>query len=131
MGGSGGGGSRSFGRPSGPTPPPPGGAGGGGGGGGGGGRPDPCESIDENVILQSPKPTAVAVLRNGDELALQLTGGGAPVVAVNRAGQPVGSVVVRDLATLVQCLNGGRRFVADVLRVTGGAVTVRVHPEGA
>jgi hypothetical protein len=82
-------------------------------------------------VLQSPQAGVVPGLRKGDPLALHLTGGGAPVVAVDQAGRTAGSIVIRDMAILLNCMKAGRRFVAEVLQVGGGAVTVRVHAEGA
>jgi len=127
MSGSGGGGSPTFGRPSGPIPDtsttPAGPV------GGDGGQPDPCERIVVDTVLQSPQAEVIAGLRPGDQLRLQLTAGGAPVVAATAGGRAAGSVVIRELMVLIGCLRAGRRFVADVVQVDGGSVTVLVRPE--
>lgn len=121
-----GGGTPNFGRPTSPSPdaaPPP------GSGGGTGGQPDPCEKIDVRTVLQSPQPAVVVGLTRGDKLSLQLTGGGAPIIAVTQNGDVAGSIVVQEMSKLIGCLNGGRIFVADVAQITGGAIDVRVHME--
>ena len=131
MGGSGGG-SRSFGRPSQPDggqqPKLPSDTGG-GGGGGGGEQPDDCSGIDVSVTLQSPQPAVVAALRKGDLLRVQLTNGAPPILAVTQAGATAGAIIPPDIKKLVDCLNRGHKFVAEVLQVTGGAVKVRVYME--
>ncbi len=124
MGGSGGG-SVSFGRPSQPddvqqVDPTQ---------GGGGGQPDDCSSIDVNVVLQSPQPAVVTTLRKGDLLRVQLTSGGPPILAVTQQGAAAGAIIPPDIRKLVDCLNKGHDFVAEVLQVTGGAVRVRVYME--
>jgi hypothetical protein len=71
----------------------------------------------------------VAKLRKADILVLELTNGNAPIVAKDSSGQVAGAVVINEMNTLVNCLKAGRKFVADVLSIIGGAVKVRVHQE--
>ncbi len=127
MGGSGGG-SVSFGRPSQPDvaddPKPST-----GGGGGGGGQPDACLGIDINLVLQSPQPAVVSKLRKGDSLTMELTNGAPPIRAMTQSGQLAGTVIPPDIKKLTDCMKQGHKFVADVLQIKGGAVTVRVHVE--
>lgn len=88
---------------------------------------DPCAALTFVTVLQSPRPTAVAVLAVGDRLEVRQDGGSPSLLAHTAGGQVVGAVVPPDIDTMADCLAAGRRFVATVLRVSGGAVEVRVQ----
>lgn len=127
--GGGGGGSSSFGRPSKPSGPVQAKPSAAPEGGGGGGPSDDCFDIDINLTLQSPQPLVVAGLQKGDVLGVQLTGGQPPILAVTSAGDTAGALVPSDIKKLADCINKGHKFVAEVLQIAKGAVTVRVHME--
>jgi hypothetical protein len=69
----------------------------------------------------------VATLAVGDRLEVRPDDASPAILAVDQGGQVVGAVVPPDVDTLADCLAAGRRFVATVLRVSGGAVEVRVQ----
>jgi hypothetical protein len=122
MGGSGSG-SRGFGKPS----QPEGSQGSGStGGGGGGGSADECATLAFTAILQSPQPGVVQTLALGTVLNLKSTNGGPPVVAVTSDDRIAGGVIP-NINRVIDCMNNGYTFVAEVTKIDGGAVTVHVH----
>lgn len=112
----------------------------GGGGGGGDWRPkpdvtqdgvppaDPCD-IHELTTLSSPSASVVRGLSPGDVLDIQLRPGPPRVVEAHTSGgQVAGSITSPVLAQLVQCIQRGRRYQADVHTIRGGMVSVMVRP---
>jgi hypothetical protein len=105
-----------------------------GGGGGGGGGPDippgggvNCESIHEETTLNSAKPDVVKTLRVGDILTLQARAPRGPLVAVTASSKEAGSITSARLARILSCITEGHEYVAEVLRIRGGEVTVEVR----
>ena len=105
-------------------------------GGGGGGSFQPaddgvaCGRLTFEAALASPQPTAVAGLNVGEILAVQLQqppGSGPFIAAVDDSGQIVGSLIDR-VAELLRCIQSGYTYTAEVLRISGGSVRVRVSP---
>lgn len=86
-----------------------------------------CESLVITTQLNSPKPAVVAQINVGDtlEVTIQQMGAAAAVVALYR-GQLAGGLASPDLQKLRECLAGGTRYLATVVRKNDGQVTVRV-----
>jgi hypothetical protein len=125
---------------------------GGGGGGGGGGRArrgrtggggegglgsgagsrrrpiDTCQNLRFDTALMSPQP-ATANLTVGDVLGLRLgQQQNRPIVeAVDNAGALVGTITSAQITELIDCMQRGHSFVADVIRQVGGTCRVTVH----
>ena len=95
-----------------------------GGSGGGGDEATPCEALAFKDTLQSPDPAVVATLTVGQTLEVELQG--YAVIAVAPAGR-AGSLL-NQLTRMLQCLQNGFIFKADVQSIAGGAVRVRVRP---
>jgi hypothetical protein len=134
MGGSGGG-SSTFGK-SGRGGAGGGGSGGGGGGGGGGGprrtngKGDPCLSLKGECIISSPQDEVAAKVKKDDILKLELSKGKKPPVrAKNENGELVGVVLPTFLVELVDCMNTGNKYEAEVRKKSGGAITVEIRRE--
>lgn len=107
---------------------PPAGGGGSGGGGGGGDPTDPCD-IHDVTNLNSPNQAVVRTLKVGDLLHVHLNPGPPRVLEVQDiSGNVAGSITSAALPRLVQCIRQGRRYVAEVLTVRGGIVSVEVRP---
>lgn len=106
--------------------------GGGGGGGGGGPLGDDC-NIAFEADLASVNGAAAQALNIGDLLDVALIKQGAFDVAICRKRDdqaPVGSLAnVEDLAQLIACLSGGRRYSAEVRDAGPTFCTVFVQPE--
>lgn len=101
----------------------------GSGGSGGGSGANPCATLMATTILNSPKAAVLAHLQPGQVLDVGLRAGSPGVVVATWKGQEAGSITFATIATLINCLNAGFSFVADVLSVNGGRCEVRVRPE--
>lgn len=96
-----------------------------------GGPPDtPCDLLAGETLIASPSSTVLATLVGGDVLTLSLSPGSKPpVLAHTSSGDLVGTVMPPFLAQLVDCMQAGNSYVADILGISGGAVKVQVRPE--
>jgi hypothetical protein len=98
------------------------------GGSGGGVEPgDPCV-IDEVTPLNSVSPAALRTVRPGTLLdVVFVPGPPRRLIAQDSAGQIVGSITSRSMLQIIECIQSGRRYVAEVLGVQGGSCQVRVR----
>jgi hypothetical protein len=101
-----------------------------GGGGGGGGVPDTqpsCNDLKFSILVSSPQPAAVAALKVGDVLDIDVAQRGAQVVVrVLQNGTLVGGLAGPDATRLRNCIEDGHDYQAEVLSITGGQVRVEV-----
>ncbi len=88
-----------------------------------------CASLTDRTVLNSVNASAARGLRSGDALHLQARSLRGPLVAINAAGEEVGSITSAALAQLLACIEEGFRFVAEVQSVAGGRIEVLVRPE--
>ena len=88
-----------------------------------------CEAIRFETVLASPEQTVVASLLLGQVLLLRLgSQQNRPVLdAVTDAGNRAGSITSMDLTQLIECLQRGHNYVAEVRDLNGGACRVLVH----
>lgn len=88
---------------------------------------DPCV-IDEVTSLNSVSPAA---LRNvGPGILLNVVFMAGPpqrLVVQDNTGQIVGSITSRSMLQIIECIQSGRRYVAEVLGIQGGSCQVRVR----
>lgn len=110
-----------------PTKPTVPGSGLGGNGGSGGGGGDVCAIITSGT-LRSPNPLVVSTLAAGNDLGVQIipVSGLDVLQAVNAAGVGVGVIDTPDEQQLIDCILAGNEYKATVIRVSGGAVSVRI-----
>jgi hypothetical protein len=104
----------------------------GGGGGGGYDRPhddSPCESFNMKTPLNSVDQAAAQGIKAGDLLGVATQGPKGPVVALNKKQGPVGAITGGSLGRLLECIEAGFEFVAEVESVNGGNIVVRVRPK--
>lgn len=101
-----------------------------GSGGGGGGVPDTqpsCSDLKFTILVSSPQPAAVAALKPGDVLNIDVVQRGAQmVVRVLQNGVLVGGLAGPDATRLRNCIEDGHMYQAEVLSITGGQVRVEV-----
>jgi hypothetical protein len=91
------------------------------GGPGGGDGVTPCDALTFSDRLQSADPAVVATLTVGQTLDVERQGYGVITVApAGRAG-----VLHNQLTRMLQCLQEGYIFKADVQSITG--IEVRMH----
>ena len=103
---------------------------GGGGGGGGGGQDDesPCDKLQFEAQLTSPKPAVVATLAVGDVLDISVVNmKGQVVVQVLKNGQVAGGLAGPDATRRRNCIEQDHEYEATVRAISGGQVRVRVE----
>lgn len=121
MSGGGGGSGEWRPEPKAPVPEPK------GGGGGDVVAGDPCV-IDEVTSLNSVSPAALRNVGPGTLLnVVFMAGPPQRLVVQGNSGQIVGSITSRSMLQIIECIQSGRRYVAEVLGIQGGSCQVRVR----
>jgi hypothetical protein len=89
---------------------------------------DSCEKLTSETTLTSPVRDVVSQLAVGDVLDVRVDNvGGTPVVRVVHDGNVAGSITSAVIQRIVECIEKGHAYVAEVLSVQGGACRVRVR----
>lgn len=101
---------------------------GGSGGGGGSTGADRC-AIFQQAPLNSPRPGVVATLSVGDVLTIVLNSSGVrPVLEVHAPSGIAGSLTHTGHVQIIECIQLGNSYVADVIGRSGAAVNLQVRP---
>ncbi len=88
----------------------------------------PCSELEFETHLSSPQADAIEGVHPGELLPVAIdTRDGVRKVAVYREGDIAGTITADRLPALLRCLQQGQAFVAEVIRVDGGAIRIRVH----
>lgn len=99
-----------------------------GGGGGSGGDSDKC-AIYESTVLASPVASVITTLSGGDILILELeTAPRNRVVAKNDTGLVAGAITSIRLVDMIECIQAGFSYQAQVMSISGGRVEVEIRP---
>jgi hypothetical protein len=90
---------------------------------------DKCEAIRFETVLMSPQAPVLAKLIVGQILLLELsTQQERPIVkVVTDRGETAGTVTSTYLTQIIECLERGHKYVAEVLGLDGGACRVLVR----
>jgi hypothetical protein len=89
---------------------------------------DSCERLTSDTTLTSPDPAVISQLHDGTLLDVAVDDSGAhPVVRAMYQGQVAGSITSSIIQKLVECIESGHQYVAQVLSVQGGTCRVRVR----
>lgn len=103
-----------------------------GGSGTGGWTPtsssDKCATLVFEAQLNSPQAPVLATLVLGEFLSVELSALPRQVVQVLKSGVMVGVLTGSQTPQLINCLQNGYSFRAEVQSVAGGMCTVRVSP---
>ena len=100
----------------------------GGQGSGAAAAEDPC-NIVERTALNSPNSTVISTLRVGDMLTVVYqTGPPQRLVAEQSPGVIAGSITSRSMLSIIQCIQRGYAYVAEVLSIRGAICEVVVRP---
>jgi hypothetical protein len=87
-----------------------------------------CANVSFQTVLNSVD--AAATVKKGDILDLRAKAPKGPLVAVNVANQEVGSITSKDLGKILSCMSEDNfNYIAEVLSIVGGEITVRVRPK--
>lgn len=101
------------------------------GSGGGGGTPNtpktPCDEIEFETHLSSPKPAALKGVAVGEILQVVLDKSGkVSHVVVVRKGAVAGGLASQKALELRDCLEDGHKYQAEVAAIAGGHISVTV-----
>lgn len=106
----------------------------GGGSGGGNWRPhsnvydnDKCDIVEETV-LNSPNAAVVSTLSVGDILHIELEFDSEKrVVAKSPGGEIAGSITSTRLLDLIECIQEGHEYEAEVTSAQGGLIPIEIR----
>jgi hypothetical protein len=95
-------------------------------------RADACELLRIETHLMSPQAEALKTVRTGDSLplGLQQIETHRFVVVLNSSGQVVGTVGSDQAINLIECMDKGFVYTAEILSIDGGACRTLIHLEG-
>ena len=97
---------------------------------GGGPRPprSNCDSLTDRTPLNSVDFALLAHVAKGDvlEIAVKRTNSAKIVVALHK-GKVLGSITSVIVSKLLECIDNGHDYVADVLSKTASSCTVLIH----
>ncbi len=95
----------------------------GGSGGGSGDGGTECDALQFTDVLSSPDPAVIATLVVGQELDVQANGQVVSAIApAGRAG-----TLLNQMIRMIECLEEGHAFKAEVKMISGGLIRVHVH----
>lgn len=89
---------------------------------------DPC-NITETTNLNSVNRTVITGLRPGDRLDIVFQPGPPRrLVAQTAAGVIAGSITSPSMLQIIQCIQAGNSYVAEVIAIRGAQCQVRIQP---
>lgn len=92
---------------------------------------DPCKVLRIETNLMSPQADQMKSVRQGDTLPVRLQHdqGRAYAAVLNASGKPIGTIGSEEAITLIECIDKGHVYSADILSMDGGTCRVLVHLE--
>ena len=107
-----------------------------GSGSGNGGRDwvpqnnDACETLNQQLALNSPNPKILKLLKTNDILEIRSQKvNGAVIVEAIYQGDVAGTITSTIFQRIADCIEKGFEYVAQVVDVQGGACRVNVRPK--
>ena len=100
------------------------------GGGGGGDRPDTetsCEALTDQTTLNSVDAKVLAHVHVRDVLDVVAQSSTGPLAAKDKTRAIVGTITSASLGRILECIDEGHQFVAEVKSINGGQVIVLVR----
>lgn len=87
-----------------------------------------CTKVRFRTHLSSPVPEVVATLKVGDTLAVKYQPPRGPLYAQTEKGKKAGSIVTGEQVTLINCINNGYSYKAEVVKIAGGKCELQIKP---
>ena len=88
-------------------------------------RGNACMDLDITTNLASVDADVLKRVKEGDVLPVKALGTDGPVVVI-KDGETVGTVLSSKLVQLLNCMNGGTEYEAEVLKVEEAICQVRI-----
>lgn len=89
---------------------------------------DVCSTLTFRVTLNSPQPAVLAQLAAGALLTVSIAPLPQTAVYLLHNQQIAGSLTGQKIISLINCIQNGYQFEAEVISVLGGLCTVDVRP---
>ncbi len=86
-----------------------------------------CADLVINTQIATPVPDVVSTLKEGDILEVSVASATGPINLITSKRKLAGSVLSRNQARLLSCINNGTEFVAEVLSVKGAHCEVQIR----
>ena len=93
-------------------------------------RPNENEICEDLVIvanLASPQVAVIDGLNEGDILTIVAASDQGPVQALNEQNQVAGTIFTREQVRLLNCINAGNVYIAEVLSIDNGQCQVQIR----
>lgn len=90
---------------------------------------DPCGTLSFRAVINSPQPPIIRQLQVGDVLEVKLQTHPQIAVIVEHQGSVAGALTGTKVNSLINCLQNGYEFEAEVHSLSGGNCTVDVRPK--
>src|SRR5690349_9995251 len=87
----------------------------------------PCANLVINTQIATPIPGVVSTLKKGDILEVSVASATGPINLITSKGKLAGSILSRNQARLLSCINSGTEFVAEVISVKGAHCEVQIR----
>jgi hypothetical protein len=101
-------------------------------GSGGGGNPPPnrgCSSLSFTTTLASPKAAVIATVAVGDVLQIEILPGAVRIVGAKTNGGHVAGTITTHTAKLIECIDEGYAYEAEVKDKKAAFCSVLVRPK--
>jgi hypothetical protein len=96
----------------------------------GGGAPTvDCESVSIKTRVVSPDPAVLTTLNIGDFLSITLRTSTGPLIATTIDGSILGAVFTTNPTLLIECINKGHSYQAEILAISGGDCQILITTE--
>lgn len=88
---------------------------------------NPCRTLSFRAVLNSPQANVIRTLQIGNELLLIVQPSPPHAVVATHNGSEAGTITGSQMASLVNCIRNGFKFVATVVELRSGQCIVDVH----
>lgn len=86
-----------------------------------------CEDLVINTNLASPQALVINNLNEGDLLSIHAITDQGPIQALDENGQIAGTIISREQVRLLNCINMGTQYEAEVTSVGNGQCQVQIR----
>lgn len=93
-------------------------------------RPNPnenCEDLVINTNLASPQADIIRNLDEGDLLSIRAVTDQGPIQAFDTKGHLAGTIISREQVRLLNCINRGTTYQAEILSIKNGQCKVQIR----
>ncbi len=86
-----------------------------------------CENLVINANIASPQAEVIATLVRSYILNVSALSDQGPIQVTTQEGRIAGNIISRDQVRLLNCINGGAIYVAEVTSIDDGQCSVQIR----